>query len=67
MVGLSVYEDFINYASGVYHYTTGKMVGGHAIKLVGWGHEEDGSLYWICQNQWSEEWGMKGYINIAAG
>lgn len=48
MVGLSVYEDFINYASGVYHYTAGRMVGGHAIKLVGWGHEEDGSLYWIC-------------------
>lgn len=44
------------------------MVGGHAIRAVGWGHDpEDGSLYWICQNQWSIYWGELGYINIKAG
>jgi len=51
MVGLSVYEDFTSYASGVYKHITGGMVGGHAIKLVGWGHDETtGELYWVCQN-----------------
>ena len=49
-VGLTVFEDFYSYKEGVYHYTTGEMVGGHAIKVVGWGTAEDGSLYWICQN-----------------
>lgn len=50
MVGLSVYEDFFNYASGVYQYVTGENVGGHAMKLIGWGHTADGILYWICEN-----------------
>ena len=68
MVGLSVYEDFTSYASGVYKHITGGMVGGHAIKLVGWGHDETtGELYWVCQNQWSEKWGMDGFVNVAAG
>lgn len=49
MVGLTVYEDFMNYKSGIYKYTTGNPVGGHAIKLIGWGHEaETGDLYWVC-------------------
>lgn len=68
MVGLSIYEDFLNYKEGVYHQTVGDMVGGHAIKLIGWGHEEStGGLYWILQNQWNEDWGLKGFVNIAAG
>lgn len=68
MVGLVVYEDFYSYKSGVYHYTAGEIVGGHAMKLIGWGTDAtDGSLYWICQNQWSEAWGEKGFINIKAG
>ena len=68
MVGLSVYEDFMNYKEGVYRYTVGQVVGGHAIKIIGWDHdEEDGQLYWICQNQWGSAWGMEGYVNIKAG
>lgn len=57
MVGLTVYEDFYNYHNGTYHYTTGEMLGGHAMKLLGWGTDADGSLYWMCQNQWTEVWG----------
>ena len=68
MVGMTVYEDFMNYKSGVYKYTTGSPVGGHAIKLIGWGHEEEtGELYWICQNQWGTTWGDNGFVNIKAG
>jgi cathepsin B len=48
VVGLSVYEDFYSYESGVYHYTTGEFAGGHAMKLIGWGTDTDGSLFWIC-------------------
>lgn len=67
MVGLSVYEDLMNYKEGVYEYTTGKQVGGHAIKIIGWGHTEKNELFWVCQNQWGQTWGMNGYINIKAG
>lgn len=34
---MSVYEDFLTYKSGVYTHKTGKNLGGHAIKLLGWG------------------------------
>ena len=52
MVGLSVFEDFISYGGGVYEYVAGEYVGGHAIKLVGWGTDTDENgddfLYWVC-------------------
>jgi cathepsin B len=66
-VGLTVYDDFFSYKEGIYHYTAGVVQGGHAIKLIGWGTDTDGSLYWICQNQWSAKWGENGFINIKAG
>ena len=50
MVSLEVYEDLYNYKGGVYEYTTGGLIGGHAIRAVGWGHDDDGHLYWIVQN-----------------
>jgi len=54
MVGLLIYEDLYNYKEGIYEYTTGKFVGGHAIRAIGWGHDDDGFLYWILQNQWTD-------------
>jgi hypothetical protein len=39
MVGMTVYEDFMNYEKGIYSHVTGEAVGGHAIKILGWGHE----------------------------
>jgi len=25
------------------------MMGGHAVKLIGWGTSEDGEAYWVCE------------------
>jgi hypothetical protein len=25
-------------------------MGGHAVKLIGWGTSEDGEDYWVCVN-----------------
>ena len=36
----TVYQDFMQYKSGVYKHTSGSMLGGHAIKIVGWGNED---------------------------
>eukprot|EP00352_Strombidinopsis_acuminata_P003786 CAMPEP_0176387190 /NCGR_PEP_ID=MMETSP0126-20121128/36554_1 /TAXON_ID=141414 ORGANISM="Strombidinopsis acuminatum, Strain SPMC142" /NCGR_SAMPLE_ID=MMETSP0126 /ASSEMBLY_ACC=CAM_ASM_000229 /LENGTH=48 /DNA_ID= /DNA_START= /DNA_END= /DNA_ORIENTATION= len=47
MMGLEIYEDFMNYQSGVYKHVTGEFLGGHAMKLVGYGHDNDEGLYWI--------------------
>lgn len=38
---------------------SGSAVGGHAIKILGWG-EEDGVPYWLCANSWNTDWGDNG-------
>jgi len=35
------------------------MLGGHAIKILGWG-TEDGTPYWLVANSWNPDWGDKG-------
>lgn len=47
MMGLIIYEDFMNYDEGIYKYVTGDVIGGHAMKLVGYGEDEEEGLYWI--------------------
>jgi len=61
-----VYEDFYAYQSGVYQHTTGPYLGGHAIKIMGWG-VEDGVKYWLCANSWNSDWGDKGYFKFLRG
>jgi len=62
----SVYEDFMSYGSGIYQHTTGSLLGGHAIKAIGWGTEK-GVDYWIMANSWSDSWGENGYFRIKRG
>ena len=41
----TVYADFPTYKSGVYKHMSGKELGGHAIKIIGWGTEGKGSKF----------------------
>jgi cathepsin B len=66
-VSFTVYEDFEAYSTGVYKHVSGKSLGGHAIKMIGWGEEADGTPYWICVNSWNESWGEKGLFRILRG
>jgi len=63
----SVYEDFIAYKSGVYQHVTGKLLGGHAIKIIGWGVDNSSTPYWTVQNSWTSTWGDQGYFLILRG
>lgn len=58
-----VYEDFLLYSSGIYHHVSGEAVGGHAVKLIGWG-EEKGVKYWLVVNSWNPSWGEGGLFRI---
>jgi C1A family cysteine protease len=57
-----VYEDFKLYKGGIYSYTTGKRLGGHAVLLVGY---NDAEQYFIVKNSWTPQWGEGGYFRIA--
>jgi len=65
-VAFTVYSDFENYAGGIYHHVSGQPVGGHAVKVVGWG-VENGVKYWKIANSWNPYWGEDGYFRIKFG
>jgi len=62
----TVYEDLLTYKSGVYRHTTGNALGGHAVKILGWG-VENGDKYWLIANSWNSNWGDHGYFKILRG
>ena len=62
----TVYSDFENYDTGIYHHVTGKAVGGHAVRIVGWGVEK-GVKYWKVANSWNKYWGESGFFRIQVG
>ncbi|XP_024025693.1 cathepsin B-like protease 2 [Morus notabilis] len=66
-VDFTVYEDFAHYKSGVYKHITGSVMGGHAVKLIGWGTSDTGEDYWLVANQWNRSWGDDGYFKIRRG
>jgi len=62
----TVYADFPNYKSGVYQQTSDQALGGHAIRILGWGTEND-TPYWLVANSWNPDWGAEGYFKILRG
>jgi len=62
----TVYSDFTLYKSGVYHHVTGEELGGHAVKLMGWGVENE-VPYWLLANSWNYDWGDGGFFKIKRG
>nr|XP_045614632.1 cathepsin B-like [Procambarus clarkii] len=62
----TVYADFLHYKSGVYQHLHGLPLGGHAIRVLGWG-VENGTPYWLCANSWNRDWGDNGYFKILRG
>ncbi|XP_009699273.1 PREDICTED: cathepsin B, partial [Cariama cristata] len=61
-----VYEDFLMYKSGVYQHVSGEQVGGHAIRILGWGVDND-TPYWLAANSWNTDWGENGFFKILRG
>ena len=72
----TVYEDFLTYKEGVYKHVSGGALGGHAVRLLGWGVESsdgtekeggEGTPYWLLANSWNTDWGDQGYFKILRG
>ena len=61
-----VYEDFYAYKLGIYTYKTGRILGGHAVRVIGYGIE-GGVKFWLCANSWGAFWGEAGFFRIRRG
>uniref|UniRef100_A0A158QPU0 Pept_C1 domain-containing protein n=1 Tax=Haemonchus placei TaxID=6290 RepID=A0A158QPU0_HAEPC len=61
-----VFEDFNLYNSGIYKHTAGESTGWHAVKVVGWGSENN-TDFWIIANSWNDDWGEQGFFRIIRG
>lgn len=54
------------YFLGVYVQTSDYKLGGHAVRLIGWG-VENSTKYWLGVNSFNEDWGDKGLFKIRRG
>jgi cathepsin B len=67
-LSFTVYQDFMTYKKGIYKHVSGSQLGGHAVKLLGYGKDaETGQEYFYCENSWGEKWGDGGYFKIEIG
>ncbi|XP_076921228.1 cysteine protease Amb a 11.0101-like [Bidens hawaiensis] len=57
-------DNFMFYKEGIYNGPCGYTLT-HAMLLVGYDQDPDGTKYWIVKNSWGEGWGEKGYIRMA--
>nr|BAA04103.1 Sarcophaga pro-cathepsin B [Sarcophaga peregrina] len=62
----TVYEDLILYKDGVYQHVHGRELGGHAIRILGWGVENK-TPYWLIANSWNTDWGNNGFFKMLRG
>ena len=66
-VGMTVWDDFRAYGSGVYRRSTdpqNEQVGGHAMLLIGYDDDRDA---WLVKNSWGTAWGIDGFGWIGYG
>ena len=64
--GFNVYSDWVSYTGGVYQALGGEELGGHAVKIIGWG-TLGAKKYWLVANSFGAKWGDAGYFKILRG
>lgn len=63
---MKMYEDFLYYRTGVYEHIAGRYFGLHAVRVIGWG-EENNVPYWLVANSWNNYWGDGGFFKVRRG
>jgi len=64
------FQEFFLFAhpDDVYHRTSlGEFIGGHAVRVIGWGTTPEGEDYWLAANSWGIDGGDEGFIRIRRG
>jgi cathepsin B len=65
-MAITVYEDLYSYSSGIYRYVVGDELGGHAVRVIGYG-VSNGEKYWLIANTWGRGWGESGFFRMLRG
>lgn len=56
---------FMYYKSGVFTDAQAcEQCLDHAVSIVGYNYDSDGTPYWIVRNSWGPDWGENGYIYL---
>ena len=65
-----LYDDFGPFfqqnPKGVYTEATGNPIGGHCVKLMGWG-VQDNTPFWLFANSWGSSFADGGYFRMLRG
>lgn len=61
-----VYDDFLQYTTGIYVHLTGNKQGHLSVRILGWGMYE-GVPYWLMANSWGKQWGENGTFRVLRG
>ncbi|XP_021728546.1 zingipain-2-like [Chenopodium quinoa] len=59
--------DFRHYSNSIYNGDCGRDNINHAVTVVGYGTDTNGTDYWVLKNSWGESWGENGYMRIIRG
>jgi cathepsin B len=65
-VTMDIHRDIFTYTNGIYENLVPGYIGGHAVRVVGYG-TENGVDFWIAANSWGTGWGERGFFRIRRG
>jgi len=56
-------EPWQHYTNGILSKNCGQKLD-HCVELVGYGVDDDATLFWNIRNSWGTSWGESGYIRV---
>ncbi|CAE5956452.1 unnamed protein product [Arabidopsis arenosa] len=68
VISFDIADEFHFIGNGIYKVSGVDIedgeVEGHAVLIVGYGYTKDNRLFFLIQNSWGEDWGVKGFGRI---